>query len=243
VKKTVLLILFLLAAVVLPGRVFAESKQILMVITSANQIREGKPTGLWLEEFAIPYLAFKEAGLEVTVVSIKGGEAPIDPRSMEDKAKVRQWSKVISILKATAPLAKVDSTKYDAIFLPGGHGAMFDLPADNNLKGLLDQFAKANKVIAAVCHGPAGFVGAKKADGSPLVAGLTVTAFTDAEEKALHLDKEMPFLLETRLREERANFIEGEKWGAHVEVDGRMVTGQNPASSEGVARAVIKLLM
>lgn len=242
-KKIVTLIgLILLCATIIPELVFAESKQVLIVVTSASQISEGKPTGLWLEEFAVPYLKFRETGYRVTVASPKGGEAPIDPRSLNDSKKVEDWQKAVTALKTTVALKQVDSKQFDAIFLPGGHGTMFDLPGDQNLKRLLNQFATADKVIAAVCHGPAGFVGAKRADGKPLVAGKTVTSFTDEEEKAMNLDRDMPFLLESRLREEGARFVAGAKWAAHAEVDGKLVTGQNPASSEAVANEVIKIL-
>jgi len=178
----------------------------------------------------------------VTVASPKGGTAPVDPRSLTDAAKVKAWEGAARTLKETVPLAQVSPGKYVALFLPGGHGTMFDLPDDRNLKEILQQFAAADKVIAAVCHGPAGFVGAKGKDGKRLVASRTITAFTDDEERAVELDKEMPFLLETKLREEGARFVVGEKWASHIEVDGNLVTGQNPASSEAAAKAVITLL-
>ncbi|MDD2466793.1 MAG: type 1 glutamine amidotransferase domain-containing protein [Desulfuromonadaceae bacterium] len=242
-KKIVTLIgLILLCAIVIPEFVYAKSKQVLIVVTSTSNTPEGKPTGLWLEEFAVPYLKLKEAGFEVTVASTKGGETPLDPRSLTDGIKVQQWKQAVSALKKTATLTQIDSKQFDAIFLPGGHGTMFDLPNDQNLKSLLNQFAKADKVIAAVCHGPAGFVGAKRTDGSPLVAGKTITSFTDEEEAAAELGKEVPFLLESKLREEGAKFVTGAKWASHAEVDGKLVTGQNPASSEAVANEVIKVL-
>lgn len=225
-----------------PDAARAESKQVLIVVTSANQIAEGKPTGLWLEEFAVPYLKLEESGFRVTVASPKGGEAPIDPGSLTDSAKVAQWQQAASALKQTQALGQVKAEQFAAIYLPGGHGTMFDLPNDQNLKRLLQEFDTADKVIASICHGPAGFVGAKRADGSPLVAGKTITSFTDEEEKALKLDRDMPFLLESKLREEGAKFVAGALWASHAEVDGKMVTGQNPASSEAVADAVIKLL-
>ncbi|MBU5612991.1 type 1 glutamine amidotransferase domain-containing protein [Geomonas sp. Red51] len=217
-------------------------KKVLMVVTSSAQLPDGKPTGLWLEEFAVPFLMFKEAGYRVTVASPAGGKAPVDPRSLEDKKKVQRWSRVAAELDETMPLAEVVAERYDAVFLPGGHGTMFDFPGDATLKALLNKFAASDKVIAAVCHGPAGLVGVKKADGTPLVAGKTITAFTDAEEKAIQLDKVVPFLLESRLREEGAKFVVGQKWAAHTQVDGLLVTGQNPASSAGTAEAVIRML-
>jgi putative intracellular protease/amidase len=242
-KKIVILMgLVLLCATVLPERVQAKSKQVLIVVTSTSQTPAGKPTGLWLEEFAVPYLKFKEAGFEVTVASTKGGVTPIDPRSLSSGSTVKQWAQAAFVLQKTAALAQVSAENFDAVFLPGGHGTMFDLPNDQNLQRLLNQFAKADKLIAAVCHGPAGLVGAKKADGSPLVAGKTITAFTDEEEGAAELGKEMPFLLESKLRAEGAKFVAGKKWAAHAEVDGNLVTGQNPASSAAVANAMVKIL-
>lgn len=242
-KKIMVLIGCILASAYLfPDIARAESRRILMVVTSANRINAEKSTGLWLEEFSVPYLLFKKAGFEVNVASPKGGDAPIDPRSQTDAAKVKSWEGASRALQDTARLDAVRAEGYDAIFIPGGHGAMFDLPGNGQLKELLRQFTTEGKVIAAVCHGPAGLVGATGKDGKPLVAGKTITAFTDDEERAMALDREMPFLLETKLREEGAKFVGGAKWGSHVEVDGRMVTGQNPASSAAAADAVIRLL-
>lgn len=243
-KKLAVLLGVLLSVVsVAPAFAQAGGKRVLMVVTSADRMTDGKPTGLWLEEFAVPYLLFKEAGVEVIVASPKGGKAPVDERSLNEGAHVFAWAKAIVELDATTKLDQMQAQGFDAIFLPGGHGTMFDFPNDPDLKRLLRRFAADEKVIAAVCHGPAGLVGAKKADGTPLVAGRTITAFTDAEEIAVDLDKAVPFMLETRLREEGAKFVAGEKWAAHVQVDGKLVTGQNPASSKGAAEAVIRLLL
>jgi len=242
-KKAIILSLlpFLLTGIGL-GRSHAAGKEILMVVTSADRTSANKPTGLWLEEFATPYLMFRNAGFAVTVASPKGGTAPVDPRSLTDAAKVKEWEGAARVLRETVPLAQVSPGKYIAIFLPGGHGTMFDLPGDQHLKSILQKFATEDKVIAAVCHGPAGLVGAKGKEGKSLIAGRTITSFTDEEEKAVELDREMPFLLETKLRAEGAKFVVGEKWASHVEVDGKLVTGQNPASSEATAKAVITLL-
>jgi len=229
-------------AAILPQFARADAKRVLMVVTSADRMSDGEPSGLWLEEFAVPYLKFKEAGFAVTVASPKGGAAPVDPRSLKDAAQVKAWTEAARALKETVPLSRVGAEKYDAIFLPGGHGTMFDFPGNRHLKELLQQFATDNRVIGAVCHGPAGLVGAINRNGKPLVAGKTITAFTDQEEKAISLDRKMPFLLESKLRSEGARFVVGEKWASHVEVDGKLVTGQNPASSGAAAEAVIKLL-
>ena len=216
-------------------------KNILMVTTSADALPNGKKTGVWLEEIAVPYLALAKAGLAITVASPKGGTVPIDPNSLDD-ASVAKWPDIMELLKTSAPLKDIQAHAFDAIFLPGGHGTMMDFATDAELKRLLLDFAKADKVIAAVCHGPAGLVGAKKPDGTPLVAGKTITAFTDEEETAVQLEKVVPFMLEATLRSEGANFVGGPLWAPHVEEDGNLITGQNPASSETIANAVLARL-
>jgi putative intracellular protease/amidase len=214
------------------------SRNVLIVVTSHDRIDENHRTGLWLEEFALPYEEFLKAGYSVTVASPKGGSAPLDPRSVEGE----QWASARAVLQNTLPLNQVSGEGYDAIFLPGGHGTMFDLPDNAGLQKLLQSFAEADKVVAAVCHGPAGLVNVRLSDGTPLVSGKTLTAFTDDEERAAQLDKQMPFLLESKLREQGAKFVVAPNFAAHVQRDGKLVTGQNPASSAGVARAVIEAL-
>ena len=216
-------------------------KHILMVTTSADSLPNGKKTGVWLEEIAVPYLALAKAGLNITVASPKGGAVPLDPTSL-DEASVAKWPDILELLKNSAPLKDIQAHGFDAIVLPGGHGTMMDFATDAELKRLLLDFAKTDKIIAAVCHGPAGLVGAKKPDGTPLVAGKTITAFTDEEEIAVQLEKVVPFMLEATLRSEGANFVGGPMWAPHVEVDGNLITGQNPASSEALANAVLERL-
>ena len=241
------------AALLLPSTVFAQqppggtmtgktnNQSVLLVVTSAAHLPNGRETGVWLEEFAVPYLLLKKAGYAVTVASPKGGAIPLDPHSLDDASK-KQWPEIIELLNNSEQLKDVLAEDYAAIFLPGGHGTMMDFPEDAHLKRLLHDFDKAGKIIAAVCHGPAGLVGAKKADGTPLVAGKRITSFTDAEETAIKLETAVPFLLESKLRAEGANFVTGELWSPHVEVDGKLITGQNPASSEAVANAIIEQL-
>jgi len=199
---------------------------ILVILTSASEMSPQEPTGIWLEEFAVPYLAFKQQGLDVTIVSIKGGKAPIDPRSDPSAEDKEAWADAIAVLDNTALLSSVDAADYDAVFIPGGHGTMFDLPKSDDLTQLLNSFAQQDKVIAAVCHGPAGLVNVTTADGAPLVAGKKVTGFTNEEEAATGLAEKMPFLLESRLRELGANFIGQENWSDNVVVDGNLITGQ-----------------
>ncbi|WP_077616294.1 type 1 glutamine amidotransferase domain-containing protein [Caenibacillus caldisaponilyticus] len=213
------------------------AKKILMVVTNHAVIDEEHRTGIWLEEFAVPYQVFKENGFEVTVASPKGGAAPVDPRSLND-----EWKDEKALLDDTVKLADIQTDAYDALFFPGGHGTMFDFPNDRSVQDAIRRFDDQQKVIAAVCHGPAALVGATRSDGTPLVAGKTVTSFTDEEERASKLDAYMPFLLESKLRELGAKFVAKEKWSDHVEVDGHLVTGQNPQSSRSIALKVVELL-
>lgn len=215
-------------------------KRVLMVVTSHDRIDDAHPTGLWLEEFATPYELFRGEGYAVTVASTKGGAAPVDPRSLADKDRFKPDT--LDALKATVPLAGVALTDFDAVFFPGGHGTMYDLPNDAHVAAAVTHFLTQDLPIALVCHGPAALVGATLPDGSPAVKGRKVTAFTDAEERAVELDDEMPFLLETKLREQGGMFAGADNFVEHVVVDGNLVTGQNPASSEAAARALIQLL-
>ena len=220
----------------------ATPKRILIVVTSHDHIDATHPTGLWFEEFAIPYKEFTSQGFEVTVASPRGGSVPIDPRSEPNLTEAERTAQARSALRQTRSLSEVHAIGFDAIFLPGGHGTMFDLPENTTLQDLLGDFASQNKVIAAVCHGPAGLVEARFPDGTPLVAGKRVTAFTNDEERAAELDQSMPFLLESRLRELGGHFVAQPNWSDHVERDGKLITGQNPQSSGSVAKAVIEAL-
>lgn len=216
------------------------SKRVLMVVTNHTTITDDHKTGLWLEEFAVPYLVFKEKGYDVKVASIQGGEVPLDPRSIEEKDPA--WAQAEEELKNTARLSKDDATGFDAIFLPGGHGTMFDFPDNETLQYVLQQFAEDGRIIGAVCHGPSGLVNVTYKDGTPLVKGKTVTAFTDEEEREVQLDEYMPFLLESTLRLRGANFVRGEKWTDFSVRDGNLITGQNPQSSRSTAEKVVEAL-
>ncbi|MEO0827571.1 MAG: type 1 glutamine amidotransferase domain-containing protein [Cyanobacteria bacterium J06635_15] len=223
--------------------------RILMVLTSHNQLgNTGKPTGFWLEEFAAPYYAFVDAGAKVTLASIQGGQPPIDPKSDQDDAQTETTRRFLDdadakqALANTMPVSKADAGDYDAIFLPGGHGTMWDFPESETLTNLIEAFDEEEKVIAAVCHAPAALVTVKTASGEPLVKGKAVTAFTDSEERGVELETVVPFMLETRLRELGANFESGADWTPMVRQDQYLITGQNPASSEPAARAVLEAL-
>ena len=217
----------------------------ILVVTTSNALFDGPnphPTGVWLSEFTEPYMHFHENGVEMTVASPKGGQMPIDPRTMPNEEQKVAWRPALEAAENTVTFDGLDAADYDAIFFPGGHGPMFDLPEDSNMQRLLESFHTQGKLISAVCHGPAGLVGAKRKDGTPLVQGVTLTSYTYAEEVAAKLDKEVPFILEQRLRDLGANFIAREVKADHIERDGQFITGQNPASSVSLAQAVIAAL-
>lgn len=216
-------------------------KKILIVVTNGHIMDNGKLGGIWLSEFVEPYELFERDGYEITVASPKGGTSLIDPNSTKEEIP-EHWKNYQQLLLRTTPLSDITALDYAGIFLPGGHGAMFDLPNHLHLCNLLTDFSKSNKPIGAVCHGPAGLVGAQLDTGKPLVEGKRVTGFTNAEEMETQLDSLMPFLLESKLRELQSEFIIQPNWQDHVEVDGNLVTGQNPQSSKSTASAFINLI-
>ncbi|MEN5083096.1 type 1 glutamine amidotransferase domain-containing protein [Bosea sp. TWI1241] len=224
--------------------------KILMILTSSATMGEpDKPTGLWFEELATPYYAFVDAGASVTLASIQGGPAPIDPRSVkargENEDSVDRFlndRKASDALTATTAVEDIDVSTYDAVFLPGGHGTMWDLPQSTALAALLDAIWAQGKVIAAVCHGPAGLVNVKDETGAPLVRGRRVTGFTDSEERAIGLAEAVPFLLETRLRALGGRYESTADFQPFAIADGRLVTGQNPASSALTAKLTLEAL-
>lgn len=224
--------------------------RILMIATSADKMTPGtEPTGVWLEELTTPYYAFRDAGADVTLASIAGGAIPIDQRSVnpdgENDESVERYLNDETLkadVQKTPAFSSLDTAKFDAVFLPGGHGTMFDYPLSDGLARLVERFDAAGKIVAAVCHGPAGLVSAKKADGTPLVAGRRVSAFTDSEERAVGLEEAVPFLLESRLKELGALHEGGPDFKPYAVRDGNLVTGQNPASATQTAGLVMEAL-
>lgn len=225
--------------VYIPVKKAEPSPIILMVMTSAATMSDGKPTGVWLEEFSVPYQMFIDAGFNVTLSSILGGAIPVDPRSITAKTRPENFESALSLLQDSVPLSEIDAGVFDAVFFPGGHGAMFDLPKSPLVHRLVNAFMEAGKPSAFVCHGPAALVGVVDQLGEPVVKGRRLTGFTDEEEAAVALTEEMPFLLETRLRELGARFEEAPNFQKHVVVDRNLITGQNPASSEATAQALL----
>ena len=223
--------------------------KILMVLTSHEDLGDtGEKTGFWLEEFAAPYYVLRDAGAEVTLASPKGGQPPLDPKSDADDAQTdatRRFKKDADAQKAlgaTQKLSEVTDDGYDAIFYPGGHGPLWDLANDADSKRLIEAFVADDRPVGAVCHAPAVFRHTQGTDGKPLVSGRRVTGFTNTEEAAVGLTDVVPFLVEDMLESNGGIYEKGADWGSHVVVDGQLITGQNPASSEEAAHELLKLL-
>lgn len=223
--------------------------KILMVLTSHDQMGDtGHKTGFWLEEFTAPFYVFKDAGADITVASPKGGQPPVDPNSEAEDAltettrRFSQDSHAKEMLASTKKLADVDMNQYDAIFYPGGHGPLWDLANDDKSAELIKAAYEQDKVIGAVCHAPGVFKNVFIKPGQNIVGGREVTGFTNTEEEAVQLTNVVPFLLEDMLKENNARYSRGDDWAPHIVVDGKLITGQNPASSEGAAKAVLQTL-
>jgi putative intracellular protease/amidase len=216
---------------------------VLIVTTSCNMLAPGHPTGLWLEEFAVPFTAFSEAGASIRVVSPKGGAVPIDPKTAPTEKDREKWPAALQALTSTGRLAEVAADRFDAVFIPGGHGPMVDLVNDQELQRLLAAFDRDGKMVAAVCHGPAALLNVRNAAGEPLVKGRKVTGFTNVEERLVMLHSVVPFLLEDALKERGANFESALlPFFSHVVRDENLITGQNPASSTKIAEELLAAL-
>jgi len=223
--------------------------KILMVLTSHDQLGDtGRKTGFWLEEFAAPYFVFRDAGVDLTLASPKGGQPPIDPKSDSPEnqtpamSRFKQDPQAQKALAHTQKLADMKSENFDTIFYVGGHGPMWDLVDNPDSIALIESFYTSGKPVAAVCHSPAVFHKVMY-KGAPLVKGKRVTGFTNGEEEAVHLTKVVPFLVEDELKRVGALYEKAKDWESHAVVDGLIVTGQNPASSTAAAQSLMKLLV
>ncbi len=223
--------------------------KVLMVVTSHDRLGDtGQPTGFWLEELAAPYYVLKDAGVEITLASPKGGRPPVDPKSDDPKAQTaamqrfRKDPEAQRALDATVKLSTVSPEDYDAVFYPGGHGPLWDLAEDPHSIALIERLYAAGKPVAAVCHGPAALRRAKAPDGTPIVNGKAVTGFANTEEAAVSLTDIVPFLVEDELKANGGKYSKAADWADYTVADGNLITGQNPASSESTARALLKEL-
>jgi len=224
--------------------------KILMIVTSSSRMgNTDKPTGLWAEELAVPYYALVDAGVSVVIASTAGGKAPIDPGSVRAKGtndpdveRMLADPSLQAQIENTCPVHELKGEDFDAVFFPGGHGTMWDLPADHGVKAAVESAFEKGRFIASVCHGAAGLVSALRRDGLPMVHGKRVNSFTDAEEVEVGLAGVVPFMLEARLRELGGVFEGGDNWQAFAIRDGQLITGQNPQSWAKVAEMLIEAL-
>lgn len=219
----------------------------LMVLTSHDKLGDtGQKTGFWLEEFAAPYYIFRDANVDITLASPKGGQPPLDPKSDEPEFQTEATKRFKDDIDAQATLANtlklsdIDPDNFDAVFYPGGHGPLWDLAEDRDSIALIESMYAAGKPVAAVCHAPAVLRNAKDPGGEPLVKGKSVTGFSNSEEDAVQLSEIVPFLVETDLKSKGANYSKANDWEAYVMSEGNLITGQNPASSELTAKTVIE---
>ena len=219
--------------------------KVLMVLTSHDRLgNTGQKTGFWLEELAAPYYVLKDAGLDITLASPKGGQPPLDPKSddpanqTEAMRRFKGDKAAQEALARTVKLSDVAPDEYDAVFYPGGHGPLWDLSEDRNSVRLIEALYAAGKPVAAVCHGPAALRQARRGRHS-LVRGKSVTGFTNTEEAAVNLTDVVPFLVEDMLKENGGKFSKAADWQPYAVTDGNLITGQNPASSESTARALV----
>ena len=223
--------------------------KILVVLTSHDQLGDtGHKTGFWLEEFAAPYYVFKDANADVTLASPAGGQPPLDPKSdepdfqTEATKRFKEDDDAQAALASTLKLSEISPDDYDAIFYPGGHGPLWDLAENRTSIDLIETMYASGKTVAAVCHAPAVLRHTRAPDGSPLVKGKSVTGFSNTEEDAVQLSGVVPFLLEDELKAKGASYSKADDWHPYAITDGNLITGQNPASSESVAKAVLENL-
>lgn len=223
--------------------------KVLFVLTSHSELgNTGEKTGFWVEEFAAPYYAMVDKGVDVTIASPKGGQPPIDPKSEAPDAQTEATKRYYADeplkekVAHTKVLADVKAADFDGVFYPGGHGPMWDLYSDENSIALIQDFWAAGKPVAAVCHAPSALLNVKDENGDPLVKGKKVTGFTNTEEEAVKLTDVVPYLLEDELQAKGGHYSKGADWGSYVVKDGMLITGQNPASSEEAAKELLAVL-
>ena len=223
--------------------------KILIVLTSHSELgNTGEKTGFWVEEFAAPYYILADAGAEITIASPAGGQPPVDPKSEAADAQTPATKRfykdneAIDKVANSKKLSDIKAEDYDAVFYPGGHGPMWDLANDTNSIKLIEEFYNTQKPVAFVCHAPAALINVKAENGHPLVKGKKVTGFSDTEEEGVGLTKVVPFLLEDELKKLGAHYSKGADWASYTQHDGLLITGQNPASSEAVAKLLLKTL-
>ena len=224
-------------------------KKVLIVLPSHDQLgNTGQKTGFWLEEFTDPYYKFIDSGYEVTIASPRGRKPPVDPKSTqkenqsESTQRFERDKSAQVKLENTLVLSQVSANDYDTLFLPGGHGPMWDLSSDENMKKIVEDFYSDKKIVSAVCHGPAGLLQATDRNGNSILKGKKITGFTNNEESAVGLTKTVPFSLENRMKELGGKFEKGQDFKPFIVSDGQLITGQNPKSALPAAEKVVEIL-
>jgi putative intracellular protease/amidase len=219
---------------------------VLIVLTSHDELgATGRKTGVWLEEFLVPYYEFIDVGLRVRLASPRGGAVPIDPisiQAIEETDIFRRFAAdnfLQGLLEASERIDQVDASAVDAVLYPGGHGPLYDLRTNSDSIGLIESILRSGKSVATICHAGCALLDAKTPHGDPLVKGRSVTAFSDSEEAAIQLETTVPYLVESELKRLGANYSKAQDWQAHWVQDEQLITGQNPASSRAVAKAII----
>ncbi len=217
-------------------------KKVLMVLTSHDDLGGLRKTGYYVSEAAHPYMVFKAQGYSLEFVSPEGGQPPMDGFKADDPEQVAFLEDNKLALENTLTPQQANADQYDAIFYVGGHGTMWDFLDNTELAVIAARIYERGGVVAAVCHGPAALVNVRLSSGEFLIAGKTMTGFTNAEEAAVKLTEVVPFSLETRLKERGAQYVAGPDFQPNIQVSEHLVTGQNPASARGVGQAVVDLL-
>lgn len=225
------------------------AKSVLVVLTSHDQLGDtGRKTGFWLEELAAPYYTFKDAGIELTLASPKGGRPPLDPKSDDPDAQTdatrrfKDDAPANEQLASTVKLSEINAVDYDAIFYPGGHGPLWDLVSDPSSIRLIEEFWLAEKPVSSVCHAPIVLANARDSSGESIVKDREVTGFTNSEEDGVGLTEIVPMLVEDTMISLGAKYSKAGDWEIYTRQDGNLITGQNPASSEQVAELVLKTI-
>ncbi len=215
-------------------------ENILFVVTNTEKINNEIKTGVYFEEFAVPYLNFQKAGFRIDVASIKGGDCPIDESSLKC-SNPNEWDSCAKYLKNTKKLSEIDKTNYNILFFPGGHGPMFDIAYNSTVKEFVEDFCRQNKIIGAICHGVCALLGGMDENREYILKNKKVTGFTNQEEEIAKMTEFMPFLLQDKIIEEGGIFIEEKPFSSHIEHDWNIVTGQNQNSSYLIADKIIEL--
>jgi putative intracellular protease/amidase len=243
--KSLLTFVLVAFCTVLGAMASEPAKPVLMVMTSHDKLGDtGKPTGFFLGELTHPLEVFEKAGVPVEFSSIKGGEPPVDGLELDDPVNARYWNDkdFRAKLAATKKLSEVDAADYSAVFFAGGHGTMWDFPDNADVQKIARELYEKNLPVGAVCHGPVALVNVKLSDGSYLLAGKEVSAFTNEEEEKVGLTEVVPFLLAPEMEKRGAKHLAAPNFQKQVVASGHLVTGQNPASAAGVAEKMVELI-